>query len=387
MADLEKTLDFLSSALQNADSRRTFARILSRTLRLTLGAITLIFILVLLVLAILLHWWAEKNVSLAFFSYLPPHLWILPLPFLLLPSLLVSRKLALVQLLTAALFVFLFMDWQPLKKPAPPSDTPTLSILSYNRGQSRNQSLRPYKSRVQPDVLVLQSAAHRARRYAVAEGYQDLPYNAEAGEFVILSKFPVTSRKLINLPVGERDHDVAARFEIDFHGTPVAVYNVHLPTPRDVLAYYRRGAFLYGIIGLPGTPWAAKRAANQRFWDHRVELATALAAILREEPLPCIAAGDFNMPDHGMVYHRFAQALNDAHEEAGRGLGYTFPGYTRNPLTLRGPWLRLDYAFSSDAWKTRAFETEKGRASQHRAVAAVFSLTSPSPAAAPSGNP
>ena len=37
--------------------------------------------------------------------------------------------------------------------------------------------------------------------------------------------------------------------------------------------------------------------------------------------------------------------MTDAFTRAGRGWGLTFPGVTRNPLTVFGPWLRLDYFF------------------------------------------
>lgn len=377
MPEIDKIFENLGSTLQNRESRHSLARKFHLLATISLAIITVIYLIFLIFLTIGIHWFAERNVALAFFSYLPPQFWILPLPVLLVPSLLCSRKLALCQLLILLGFVFLHMDYQlrPFSRFAP--DPGAFTILSYNRGQHRNQSLQPFKNKIFPDAVALQGAKRRGNRYAAAPEYQEFPFVDEIGEFVLLSKFPITGKERVTLPLGERDYGVAGRFLLDFHGQTIAVYNVHLPTPRDVLSYYRRGAFLYGIFGVPGTPWGAKRKANQKYWDHRVRLASEFALILENDPLPFVAVGDFNMPHHGVAYRLFTRNLEDAHKKAGHGFGYTFPGYTRNPLTLGGPWLRLDYAFCNDGWKTRDFLTENERTSQHRAVAASFSLIRP----------
>ena len=94
--------------------------------------------------------------------------------------------------------------------------------------------------------------------------------------------------------------------------------------------------------------------------------------MLSRETLPFIVCGDFNTPDHGIIYHTVSRGLTDAHLHAGRGWGLTFPGATRNPLSLHGPWLRLDYAFAGRGWQPVYCSPEPGRRSQHCAVAAHF---------------
>ena len=173
---------------------------------------------------------------------------------------------------------------------------------------------------------------------------------------------------------GERTHGFAARFEVDWQGRKVAVYAVHLPTPRDLLLWYRKGAFLYGVLGFPGSPLAARRAQYQEFWDGQIAMTQQLLDAIEEDPLPALVAGDFNAPSLGYIQKLLARQLVDAHEEAGRGSGFTFPGYTRNPLSLGGPWMRLDYLLASRDWQAQWCVTESGRRSQHQAVAAGFRL-------------
>ena len=96
--------------------------------------------------------------------------------------------------------------------------------------------------------------------------------------------------------------------------------------------------------------------------------------IALDERRPVLVAGDFNLPDRGFLYRMFRRNMVDAHKARGRGYGYTFPGDTKNPLTLFRPWLRLDYVFAGFEWKILRCRTEPSRRSQHRAVAVRLSF-------------
>jgi endonuclease/exonuclease/phosphatase (EEP) superfamily protein YafD len=150
------------------------------------------------------------------------------------------------------------------------------------------------------------------------------------------------------------------------------VYNVHLPTPRRELRSSRGGILLHRLTGRRQPAYDALQAS----WEGRVELAREFAALIDREQQPCIVAGDFNMPHSGYVYRVFSGHLQDAFGQAGRGFGYTLPGTTRNPLSLFGPWLRLDYIFCSSDFQIASARTEPTRKSQHRAVSAALVLRS-----------
>ena len=68
--------------------------------------------------------------------------------------------------------------------------------------------------------------------------------------------------------------------------------------------------------------------------DRNFRLATQIAEAATSEDLPVILAGDFNAPAQGKVARLFASKFQDAHLNAGGGFGFTFPGVTRNPLSL-----------------------------------------------------
>lgn len=376
---MDRSLRRLGESLADDERRKRLLGRLGRWARRGLLLLTLGYGGGLLLLVLLLRAAGENNMTLAFVLYWPRQVFLLPLPFLLLLTLPFSRWQALVQALCGAAFLKLGLGLalnpapEPLASPPVPGES--LVILSYNRGQHMGQSLRPFKAATEPDIIAFQEAGGRAARFAAAEGYEDLPHGADLGEFTVVSRFPILSVEPVEMILeGQPPVTPAARFEIDWAGERVALYNVHFRSPRDTLNYYRRGAFLWGVLGLPGTPWNEKRLVNQRFWDHRIDQARELARRLEDDPLPVLVAGDFNAPAGGYIHGLFRAALTDAHEAGGRGFGFTFPGTTRNPLSRGGPWMRIDYLFARKAdWTVDWCVTEPDRPSQHRALAAKFS--------------
>ena len=320
----------------------------------------------------------ERNLTLAFFLYLPRVLFLLPALCLLPAALLWRRWISAVALVGAGAFFFVSaMGYRGGTPPPRESAVPgeTITVLTYNRGQHMGQSLQPFKNLVEPDVIVLQESGNRAALYAVAEGYELFEHGIDVGEFTVLSRYPILSAERLDAKGAGESLPPAARIELDFAGRPVALYAIHPLSPRGVLLYYRRGAFLHGILGLPGTPFESRRLQNQVYWDNRIADAEALLQRILDDPLPTLVAGDLNAPAGGFVHRLFREALEDAHEAAGRGFGYTFPGTTRNPLSGGGPWMRIDYLFCDrETWETRWCLTEEERPSQHRAVAAQFRL-------------
>lgn len=320
----------------------------------------------------------ETHHGLALLLFAPPTLWLLP-GLLLLPFALIWSWRAL-PLLAAAAWVVLvpFMGWQPERGAPPAADyaAPSLTLMTWNRGQHGGQSPIDFKRRQQPDLLVLQESALRERSLARSADYGDYAAYHSAGEHTLLSKFPILESSL--LPTGAAPRETrAARFVVDWNGRRIAVYSVHLHTPRDVLLSQWRGGLFYGLFGFPGTPWAERSAQYQVFWNGQLDDARMILEAVRNDPLPALVAGDFNSPHTGHIRHLLTRELGDAHAEAGAGFGFTFPGKTRNPFSAGGPWLRIDYLFFTRHWSAMTCTTEAERASQHRAVAARLALTAP----------
>ena len=377
MKRFDKLLKQLGQTLTDDAGRKRFLVKLWRGLRRLLLWSTVAYALSLVVAVLALRWIGERNLTFAFVLFLPRVGFLLPLPFLILPSLIFHWRLLPLQLAIAPLFMVFGMGWQFGSRPELPAAVtapPELRVLTYNRGQHANQSLQPFKSLTKPDIIVFQEAGKRAARYAADDAYREFGYTADEGEFTVLSRYPIISSRLFETQVEGQTRQPMARFELDFAGKKIALFCIHPRSPRDILLYYRRGAFLYGIIGIPGTPLGEKRKINQTYWDGRIGLVEELLEEIKSEPLPVIVAGDLNAPAGGYIHHLIEQQLTDTHEAAGRGYGYTFPGTTRNPLSLGGPWIRLDYVLHDRHWQTIDCVTEPTRPSQHRAVTATLRL-------------
>lgn len=352
---------------QKAATRRLAGCIFSGlrwTTRLGAGG----YLLLLVILWQLFRHVGERNLTLAFGVYLPPAGWALPL-LILLPAALLFDWLSLAFGAAAALLVVTqFMGWEWHSPRTAPAGAPVLSVLSFNRGESKG-SLEPFKNAMAPDVLLLQDASSRQNYYSNAPGYEEFKYGDSIGQFTIASKFPITGKELIV----DETVAVAGRFAIEFQGRTVVIYNMHLPTPREPLRALFRGAFLWGTIGIAG-PWKAKRESYEGWWHTQIGHVEAILRRAEAETQPCILAGDSNSPAPGYMHYLLTQKFTDSHEAAGSGCGMTFPGTTHNPLSAGGPWMRIDKILGSSEWEPLWNKAEPARPSQHRAVAAAFAL-------------
>lgn len=376
---LDRRLERLGETLADDEKRQRLASRIRLATRILVIAPAILYGALLLLALLCFRFIGEQNLTVTFLLYLPRVLFLLPAAILLPLVLLVDRRIAILLFAACLAFFFFGMGWQLGATPEPLASAPgrSLTVLTYNRGQHAQQSLQPFKNQTDPDIIILQEARGRARGYSVAEGYEKFTHTIDEGEFTLLSRYPILGARSVEREGAPGAPPRAARFEIDFEGTRIALFAVHTESPRDVLLYYRQGAFLWGVLGLPGTPFAEKRKSNQVYWNERIAEARELRDTFASDPIPVLVAGDFNAPAGGYIHGLFLEEFADAHRSAGSGFGYTFPGTTRNPLSGGGPWMRIDYLFCNDAWTANWCITESGRPSQHRAVTAQFRLIQP----------
>ncbi|SKA84346.1 Uncharacterized conserved protein YafD, endonuclease/exonuclease/phosphatase (EEP) superfamily [Prosthecobacter debontii] len=360
-------------ALIEASENEGCGMLLVRWLRFLTLWTTLLYIAVLVGLTLVSSWVGERNPTTAFLLFLPPAIWWLPALPLALMTLCLHRRALCLLALTMAWFGYDFLGWRwNLSGHEREGGNDALIVMTNNHGQHMNQSLQPFKNATQPDVIVLQESPGKASSYERSGNYAEFPFMQSVREHTILSRYPILeSSALASLP-GQSPK--AVRFVIDWKGKQVALYSVHLHSPRETLAYQKWGPFLYGILGLPGTPWAEKRQRLQQFWNGQIADAEIVLAAIRQDSLPVIAAGDFNAPHIGYIHRMITRQLKDSHAEAGQGFGLTFPGFTNNPLSAGGPWMRIDYVFYDRHWEAIQCVTEPDRPSQHRALAATLVL-------------
>jgi endonuclease/exonuclease/phosphatase (EEP) superfamily protein YafD len=363
---LDDILDRLSRVLADRkDPQGTYQKLL-RWVRRLFTVATLAYAIGLLGLLAALEWHGERHWLLSFLLYLPPQGWLLPLAVLTPLCLLVQPKLAWIHLGCLVLVLWLYMGWRFSSQREPRG--PTVTLVTNNIGQNNRTSLSPFVAEEQPDIIALQEAGGSVQAWQ--REYTNR-FVAIVDQFVLISKYPVKNSGLT--PVrAEKGWPVAAWFELDCGGKPLVIYSVHMPTPRNQLENVKGLGFLAALVGRDGRYGGKLRGYSRDFWDKQIKVAEELAEHLAKEQRPCLIAGDFNVPDHGAIYHAFASRFTDAFAARGRGYGFTFPGYTRNPLTAFGPWLRLDYIWSGASFRPIHCRTEPDRKSQHRAVAARF---------------
>ncbi len=345
-------------------TRRMLDRVLG-WIRHFLGWTTYGYLVGLLLTLSALEWWGERNWLLSIFLYAPPQVLLLPLAVLSPLCLLFRPRLLGWHFTAIFLLLFVYMGFRWSWRPTPgPS---TVTGVTFNLGESNRAQFTGFLAQEKPDFLVMQDAYSRGDALA-----RTLPgMNVSTlGQFVLASRFPILKAGLVEeAKVGKVS--VAARWEVEIQHRPVAIYSVHLPPPRHELSRFLGGRRLVGDLLGVGNREAA--FGNYREWlDARIQLARDLSAVLAQEKLPMIVGGDFNTPDHGYIHRLFSGEMTDAFAAAGRGWGLSFPGSTRNPLSLFGPWLRIDYFFAGRDWRVTECRPEPGGKSQHKAVLARF---------------
>lgn len=333
--------------------------------RRALGWVTGAYVIALLLLLLGLEWWGERSWIFSVLLYSPIQVCLLPLAVLTPLCLLFRWRLVLWHFVAAAILLFGFMTFRWASVPSPTGSE--LKAVTFNFGESNRAQFMSFLDAEKPDVILLQDARNYGAELARKIGGM---YWSDLGQFAFLSKFPIQKAAIVDR-VEVRGQPVAARYEIQFQGRTTAIYSVHLPTPRQQLSRFLGGRRVLG--DLVGHGHREPAYGNYREWlDERLRLSQALSKALAEEKEPMIVGGDFNTPDHGYIYHLFAGEMSDAFTHVGRGWGLTFPGSTHNPISLFGPWLRIDYFFTGRGWRVTECRPEPGRKSQHKAVFARF---------------
>lgn len=97
----------------------------------------------------------------------------------------------------------------------------------------------------------------------------------------------------------------------------------------------------------------------------------ALTRLAGDETGPLIMAGDFNATaDHAPMGRLLASGLRDAFDEAGRGVGATWPSW-RGPMI---PVMRLDHVLVRGSITVLSAEVQDNRGSDHRRVSVEVAL-------------
>jgi endonuclease/exonuclease/phosphatase family metal-dependent hydrolase len=265
--------------------------------------------------------------------------------------------------------------WNGLRGSPTINPAGTLRVLTCNRGESNGHDFFDFVRRCDPDILVLQQARSLGAWRPDARELATRPHGVAVGEFVIRSRYPILNQQLLVAGVvvaksGPRQVTPGLRCVVDAGVLgQIVIYNVHLPSPRQVL----RDMGIGSSKRLSVTAIGAGGTGVRSYWEMHRECVRLVRESMRTETLPTVAMGDWNNPDHGPLYREITDGLLDAHREAGRGYGFTFPDDVSHVLAGGGPWLRIDYILASRDWHVADCEVEGDtKGAQHRAVAATL---------------
>ncbi len=177
----------------------------------------------------------------------------------------------------------------------------------------------------------------------------------------LLTRYPVVSSEVLELGDGVMRQQ---RVVIDVDGQQIAIYAIHLLLPIGYESHIGLGGGFY--------PAVASRYDDSA----RNAQIHALIARLRDEPLPYIVAGDFNMSDQSVIYNDLAAALGDSFREAGTGLGTSWPMLraTFGLPTSIPPVMRIDYIWHSADFRAVTAAVGPFLGSDHLPMLAALAL-------------
>lgn len=257
-----------------------------------------------------------------------------------------------------------------------------LRVVFVNRGDQDPVKWKQWIVKQSPDLLGLTDLRGRdgAELSVGAPTIGGLPYVMRIGEHALASRYPFKGTQVVkpDLPPGGSvrvQYLPAARFEVDAPGGSVAVYVVHVRSPRDALSKYGSlKMWKWTLFGVPAH--VSPSVTIGHYWDEQKLVIEGLLKRIESETIPTIVLGDWNLPDCGPRYRRLTKQLQDAHRVAGKGLGYTFPGDISSWSALGNPWMRIDYVLADRKhWEVhdcRVQSEEDASRSQHRALNVIL---------------
>lgn len=298
----------------------------------------------------------EQWVVVAFFNTFAHLLWIPAL--VLLPVALLMRRWQQAALLVPAVVAFaLIFGGQFITSDTPIADDKhdtAFKIMTYNLLAGRTTASYDASFDIiraaDADIVALQEIGLENGRRIYDELGDLYPYIAmhpqaqgTAGQG-ILSRYPILDDDFwrydwLYIPLGHQ------RATLEINGEPVVIYNVHPSHPGMT----GRGVFVP---------------------DDRSRELTDIAQRIRQETQPVILLGDFNMPELADDYRMLNHLLQDAYQQVGYGMGWTY-GIGIAPLMIP---LRIDYIFySGDALQPHeAHVWPYSGGSDHRPLWAIF---------------
>lgn len=316
------------------------------------------------------RWWLG-----AFNLYLPQVLWLVPVILLAPFALRFARRwtwvLVLYGLWVCGPIMGFHWAFRIHKDTEPAGQTLRVMTCNIKYGRRDMASLIRDLDRHRPDVVFLQDVEYTMKG-PLGAFFRDW-HVCSYGQYVIASRWPLGRAEPFP-PLSPGEQAFAVRTRLQFGATSIALYNVHLLTPRE---------------GLNALRIARKHPERldesiqdlQENVERRLLQAGRVADLVRQEQGAIILAGDLNSPDGSLPYRALEGArLHNAFNQGGWGYGFTYGHFLlsgRLPWLPRTSWMRIDHILLSPGLRADRCWTGPAEASDHRPVYADLLVPAP----------
>ncbi len=256
-----------------------------------------------------------------------------------------------------------------------------LSIMTFNIHVNPSKEKRALAietiRREKPDIVFIQEINSHDRKLFNGKLGELYPYQLWSDRFetylggVILSRFPFITSGNVDIQTKHASgHTNLNHAVIRMAGQDIHLLNCHLfPSGHEFIQV------LLGRLGMNEFLEDARKVYLRR--QDEAEQIYARTASLSG---PIILAGDFNDTPNSQVYRFFSKRMQNAHSQAGWGLGTTFGkefllwGLPRRLVFLAFDFLRIDHVFCSEDFNVLSATVLPVEASDHKAQVVELEL-------------
>lgn len=181
----------------------------------------------------------------------------------------------------------------------------------------------------------------------------------------IFSKYPIIDTGNIFFEARSTNQCIWA--DININDKILRVYNFHLASLHLPLED------IEAVQNIKNSDIETQKRASKNIigriksgYERRLSQLEIVTEHVKKCPYPVILLGDLNDGPVSYSYNKLSAFLNDAHKKHQFGFGSTYNGNI--------PFLRIDYAFSSDAIKTIDFKTHRKKITDHFPLQLKFEI-------------
>ena len=331
---------------------------------ISLYALGVAFLTLIRILGIQGVWWIDLANAFA------PH-WYMPMVVTFPVSVIVTRHVGkrhpprwsvTLQIVLIAVGIYWFALPNVYKHVEPPIGD-TFKVITYNilGHNTELDEATGWLLAQEADVIVLQETGEGYDERLA--GLYDVYAHEEhiEGSVRVFSRYEILAKEL--LVIEDTPGHLVLRLEVNQAGRNLAVYATHFALPQSAVKH----------ISIPSVNYDLDFALRYDETRRNAQIRTLLD-ILRDETMPYIVAGDFNMSDASLIYHEIKAVMTDAFRTAGAGAGRTWPIAEKVGLPPSfQPFLRIDYIWHSEGLRAvSAHIGDQPIGSDHLPVMAVL---------------